>query len=238
MDNTTSYSPTIPTMIIIQPTVTQTDSKSNKRILHLGWMSFILGFCAFIIHYLSLDRLGNFSPINSGIISGCFLMISGLASVVAGHKTKSYRHFIHAHIWSFITNIIIAPGLIAVSITALIIDSNELQPICQPTVSLLRKITYHNSLEAKSLNLPCIHTINLFNLTQILNAFQLIIGVLCFIIHMFLLSTQRKLIKKMKIQQNCSNSNIIFHAQLNANNQSKTSLLTRMSRFRKKPVKM
>ncbi|CAF3107296.1 unnamed protein product [Rotaria socialis] len=203
---------TRPTAIIIQPSSSQIDSKSNRIIFRLGWTSFILGFCAFIIHYISLDHLENFSPINAGLISGILLMISGLASVGAGYKEKSYRCFILAQIWSFITNIILAPGLIAVSITALILDSNDISPMCQSTVLLSssRKKSFENNLDVYPSNLPCLEATNLFHLTQILNIIQLIIGVTCFVIHIGLLSIQRKVITQMKNEKNDYNNNKII----------------------------
>ncbi|CAF1197285.1 unnamed protein product [Adineta steineri] len=201
------------TTIVIQPQLLENDSKLIKRIFRLGWISFILGICAFLIHYISLEYLSNFSPINAGIISGFFLIIAGLSSVVAGYKQISYRYLIHAQIWSFIVNIILAPGLIAVSITALIIDNQDIYPICQPTVSTSRIMLSGNVLEIYPSNIPCIKITNLFKLTQILNTILLIIGILCFFIHMFLLSTQRKLIKQIKINENEINKKIIIYTQ-------------------------
>ncbi|CAM4744367.1 unnamed protein product [Rotaria magnacalcarata] len=181
---------TRPTAIIIQPSSSQIDSKSNKIVFRL-------------------DHLENLSPINAGLISGISLMISGLASVGAGYKEKSYRCFILAQIWSFITNIILAPGLIAVSITALILDSNDISPMCQSTVLLSssRKKSFENNLDVYSSNLPCLEATNLFYLTQILNIIQLTIGVTCFVIHIGLLSIQRKVIKQMKKEKNDYNNN-------------------------------
>jgi hypothetical protein len=54
---------------------------------------------------------------------------------------------------------------------------------------------------------------NLFNLTQILNIIQLIIGFICFFVHVVLLSIQRKIIKQIKINQNDNNNKIIVYTQ-------------------------
>ncbi|CAF0813598.1 unnamed protein product [Rotaria sp. Silwood1] len=211
------------TTIIIQPQISQINFKRNKLIFRLGWISFILGFCAYVIHYISIDRLANFSPINGGIISGFLLIIAGLASVAAGYKENSYRCFIHAQIWSFIANIILAPGLIAVSITALIIDSQDIHSICQSTVSLPRGITFVNKLEVYPLNVPCIEVTNLFNLTQILNMIELIIGVLCFFVHIILISIQQKIIKQMKIERNHRINKIIVDTEPTITNTNHTT---------------
>jgi len=201
MENTNNISMPSSTAIIIQSQSLKIDSKSTTLIFRLGWISFIFGACAFLIHYISIDHLANFSPFNAGIISGFFLMIAGLASVVAGYQEKSYRCFIHAQIWSFIVNIILAPGLIAISIAALIIDSKDIHPICEPTILSSRFILFGHGLEVYPSNVPCLKTRNLFNLTQILNTTQLIIGVICFFVHVVLLSVQRKVIKQMKIDE-------------------------------------
>jgi len=223
MENENHFSTPASTAIIIQPQSSKIDLKSNKLIFRLGWISFIFGVCAFLIHYISIDHLENFSPFNAGIISGFFLMIAGLASVAAGYQETSYRCFIHAQIWSFIVNIILAPGLIAVSIAALIIDSHEIHPICEPTVSSSsRIILFGNSLEVYPSNVSCIKVTNLFNLTQILNIIQLIIGVICFFIHVILLSIQRKVIKQMKMNENDNNNKIIVYTQPNIIDMSKS----------------
>jgi len=52
--------------------------------------------------------------------------------------------------------------------------------------------------------------INLFNLTQILNTIQLIIGVICFFVHVVLLSIQRKVIKQMKMNEDDNNKVIVY----------------------------
>ncbi len=213
MENANNISTSSPTAIIIQPQSSEIDLKSNQLIFRLGWISFMLGACAFLVHYVSIDHLANFSPFNAGMISGFFLMVAGLASVAAGYQETSYRCFIHAQIWSFIVNIILAPGLIAVSIAALIIDSQDIHPICEPTVSSSRVILFGNSLEVYPSNVPCIKVVNLFNLTQILNITQLIIGAICFLIHVVLLSIQRKVIKQMKINENDNNNKIIVYTQ-------------------------
>lgn len=202
MENLNNLSSSSSTTIVIQPDLSKKDSKLNKLVFRLGWISFIFGACAFLIHYISIDQLANFSPFNAGIISGFFLMIAGLASVAAGYREKSYQYFLHAQIWSFIVNIILAPGLITVSIAALIIDSQDIQPICEPTISSSRIILFGNSLEVYPSNIPCIKSNHLFNLTQTLNAIQLVIGVTCFFIHVFLISIQRKLIKQIKMNEN------------------------------------
>jgi hypothetical protein len=213
MENADNLSISPSATVIIQPESSKIDSKSTKLIFRLGWISFIFGVCAFLIHYISIDHLANFSPFNAGMISGFFLMVAGLASVAAGYQETSYRCFIHAQIWSFIVNIILAPGLIAVSIAALIIDSQDIHPICEPTVSSSRVILFGNSLEVYPSNVPCIKVVNLFNLTQILNITQLIIGAICFLIHVVLLSIQRKVIKQMKINENDNNNKIIVYTQ-------------------------
>ncbi|CAF2319396.1 unnamed protein product [Rotaria sp. Silwood2] len=209
MHTTNDHSSLPSTTIIIQPQTSRINFKRNKLVFRLGWISFILGFCAYVIHYISIDRLANFSPINAGIISGFLLIIAGLASVAAGYQEKSYRCFIHAQIWSFIANIILAPGLIAISIAALILDNQDIHPICQTTVSLPRGTIFVNNLEAYSSNVPCMEVTNLFNLTQILNTIQLIIGVLCFFVHIVLISIQRKVIEQMKIERNDRNKIIV-----------------------------
>ena len=211
MDNTNNNSAAMPhpTTIIIQSTPSKVDSKSNKLIFRLGWISFIFGACAFMIHYISIDYLTNFSPFNAGIVAGFFLMIAGLTSVAAGYRETSYRNFVHAQIWSFIVNIILAPGLIGVSIAALIIDSEDIHPICEPTVSSSRVILFGNSLELYPSNVPCLKIMHRFNLAQILNTVQLIIGLICFFVHMILLSIQRKVIKQIKTDQNVQNKLII-----------------------------
>jgi hypothetical protein len=213
MENANNISTSSPTAIIIQPQSSEIDLKSNQLIFRLGWISFMLGACAFLVHYVSIDHLANFSPFNAGMISGFFLMIAGLASVAAGYQEISYRCFIHAQIWSFIVNIILAPGLIAVSIAALIIDRQDIHPICEPTVSSSRVILFGNSLEVYPSNVPCMKIENLFNLTQILNIIQLIIGFICFFVHVVLLSIQRKIIKQIKINQNDNNNKIIVYTQ-------------------------
>ncbi len=214
MENANNLSISSPPTIIIQPVSSDIDVKTNKLIFRLGWMSFICGACAFLIHYISIDHLANFSPMNAGIISGFFLMIAGLASVAAGYQETSYRCFIHAQIWSFIVNIILAPGLITVSIAALILDSRDIHPICEPTISSSRVVLFGNSLEVYPSNISCIKTANLFNLTQILNIIQLVLGVLCFFVHMVLLSIQRKAIKQIKMNEN-DNDKIIVYTQPN-----------------------
>jgi hypothetical protein len=206
IENTSSPSSTT---VIIQPQTSNIDLKSNKLIFRLGWASFIFGTCAFIIHYISIDRLANFSPFNAGLISGFFLMIAGLASAIAGYQQTSYRCFIHAQIWSFIANILLAPGLIAVSIAALIIDHQDIQPICQSSVPS-RAILFGNSFELYPSNIPCIEERKLFNLTQILNSIQLIIGFICFSVHIILLSIQRKVIKQMKMNDNDDYNNKVI----------------------------
>jgi hypothetical protein len=210
MDNVKFSSFSLPTPIVIQP---QIDSKSNKLIFRFGWISFLFGVCAFIIHYISLDRLANFSPFNAGIISGFFLMIAGLASVAAGYHQTSYRCFKHAQIWSVIVTVILAPGLIAVSITALILDSQDIIPICQSAISSSKAILFGNSLEVYPSNIPCPEVLNLFNLTQILNTIQLIIGVICFFVHIILLSIQRKVLKRMKMNDDDMNKKFIVCTQ-------------------------
>jgi len=187
--------------MVLQPDSSADYSRITKLVFRLGWLSFVLGACAFLIHYISIDHLDNISPINAGLISGFFLMIAGLASVAAGHRETSSPYFFHAHIWSFLVNIIIAPGLIAVSVTALILDNHDLQPICEPSLSSSRTILFGNSFEIYPSNIPCLKTTNLFHLTQTLNAIQLIIGVICFCIHMVLLSYQRKIIKQLKTNE-------------------------------------
>lgn len=210
----------LPRTIIIQSESSRLNSKSNKLIFRLGWISFILGFCAFLLHYISSYHLENFSPINAGIISGFFLMIAGLASVAAAYKEKSYRCFIHAQIWSFIANIILAPGIIAVSVTALIVESEDINPLCQPHISYTRTI-FLGGLEKYSMIYPCLESAKLFYLTLIVNTIQLIIGVICFVVHMFLLSMQRKVIKKMQIKRNDPNHKFIVYTQPIMTNQSK-----------------
>jgi hypothetical protein len=204
MENTNHISIPLSTAVIIQSSSSTTtiDSKSLKLVFRLGWISFIFGACAFLIHYISIDHLANFSPFNAGIISGFFLMIAGLASVAAGYQETSYRCFIHAQIWSFIVNILLAPGLIAVSIAALIIDSEDLRSICEPPVLSSRFILFGHGLEIYPSDIPCLKTRNRFNLTQILNTTQLIIGLICFLVHVILLSIQRKIIKQMKTDPN------------------------------------
>lgn len=211
MDNTNAHSASVPhpTTIIIQSTSSKLDFKSNKLVFRLGWISFIFGACAFMIHYLSIDYLANFSPFNAGIVAGFFLMVAGLASVAAGYRETSYRSFLHAQIWSFIVNIILAPGLIGVSIAALIMDSEDIRPICEPTVSSSRVILFGNSLELYPSNAPCLKIIHRFNLAQILNTAQLIIGLICFFVHMILLSVQRKVIQRIKTNQNIQNKLVI-----------------------------
>lgn len=222
MENTNSLSiSSPPTAIIIQSESSKTDVQLDKLVFRLGWISFILGACAFLIHYISIDHLANFSPFNAGIISGFFLMIAGLASVAAGYKETSYRCFLHAQIWSFIVNIILAPGLIAVSIAALIIDSQDIQPICEPTVSSSRVILFGNSLEVYPSNIPCIKANSLFNLTQTLNTIQLVIGILCFFIHVTLLSIQRKILKQIKTDQN--DNKVVVYTQPSIMNMGKNN---------------
>lgn len=202
MENTNSLSAPASTAVIIQSAPSANDSKSNKLIFRLGWISFIFGASAFLIHYISIDRLANFSPFNAGIISGFFLMIAGLASVAAGYREVSYRCFIHAQIWSFLVNLVLAPGLIAVSIAALIIDSDEIHPLYEPAVSSSRVVLFGNSLEVYPSNAPCLKILHRFSLAQILNTIQLIIGLVCFFVHIVLLSVQRKVIKQIKADQN------------------------------------
>jgi len=221
MENINNPSLSSATTVIIQPPSSNIDLKSNQLIFRLGWISFILGACAFLIHYISLDHLANFSPINAGIISGSFLMIAGLASVAAGYQQTSYQYFQHAQIWSFIINIILAPGLITVSMAALIIDHQDIHPICQPTVSSSRAILFGNNLEVYPSHVPCIEVTNLFNLTRILNIIQLIIGVICFFVHMILLSIQQKVIKRMKSNENDNQNKIIVYTQPNIIDMSK-----------------
>ena len=226
MENINNISSPSSTTIIIQPSTSKIDSKSNKLIFRLGWLSFLFGACAFVIHYISIDLLANFSPMNAGLISGFFLMIAGLASVIAGYRQTSYRCFIHAQIWSFIVNIILSPGLIAVSIAALIIDRQDIHPICQPSIATSRGILFGNSLEVYPTNIPCMQTTNLFNLTQILNTIQLLIGIICFFIHMCLLSIQGKVINQMKAQENDDiNNKVVVYTQPNIPDPSKNNKL-------------
>ena len=207
--NNNSATMSRPTTIIIQPASSKLDSKSNKLIFRLGWISFIFGACAFMIHYISIDYLRNFSPFNAGIIAGFFLMIAGLSSVAAGYQETSYRSFVYAQIWSFIVNIILAPGLIVVSIAALIIDSEDIRPMCEPTVSSSRVILFGNSLELHASNVPCLKILHRFNLAQILNTVQLVIGLICFFVHVILVSVQRKVLKQLKMTQNDQNKLVI-----------------------------
>jgi hypothetical protein len=202
------FSTSSPATIIIQEDSLKEDCPPVKLIFRLGWISFILGTCTLLIHYISIDHLGNYSPVNAGIISGSFFIFAGLLSVIAGYRENSVRCLKHAQIWSFIVNIIFAPGLIVVSITALIIDSKDIHPICKPTLSSSRAILFGNSLEVYPSHVPCMEVINLLNITQILNTIQLIIGVICFFVHIILLSIQRKVIQQMK-----TNEKKIIHPQ-------------------------
>jgi hypothetical protein len=104
---------------------------------------------------------------------------------------------------------------------ALIIDHQDIHPICQPTVSSSRAILFGNNLEVYPSHVPCIEVTNLFNLTRILNIIQLIIGVICFFVHMILLSIQRKVIKRMKSNENDNQNKIIVYTQPNIIDMSK-----------------
>jgi len=196
--------------IIIQPsTHSQTESStSNVLIVRLGWTSFALGACAFIIHCISLSRLATLSSINAGIISGFFLMISGLASASAGRRKISYGCFIHAQIWSLIVSILFIPGILAVSIAALILDSEVNDPLCQQLPSPSRTIFFDNNLEIYPSNIQCLHASHSLNITQTLNSIQLIIAIACFFVQIVLLSLQRKGLRRTKTNTNDLEQNV------------------------------
>ena len=191
-----------PAIIIVQEESLKEHFRTKTLIFRLGWLSFILGACAFTIHYISIDRLGNYSPINAGIISGFFFMVAGLASVGAAYRQTSGPSFKHARLWSFIVNIVCAPGLMAVSIAALVLDSQDVNPLCQASFSSSSQaILFGYGLEVYPSNVPCIQATNLLDITQILNAIQLIIGSVTFFVHMILLSMQRKVLQQIKVDQ-------------------------------------
>ncbi|UJR25180.1 hypothetical protein I4U23_006535 [Adineta vaga] len=208
---------TIPSFasIIIQPKLSDRTAKSNKIICRLGWSSFILGACAFFIHYISLNYLANFSPFNAGLITGFFLMIAGLASIAASYHETSYKYHLHAQIWSFIVDFILAPGLILVAIAALIVDSQDIYPICQSYVSPSRVRSSEFHVDYSS-DILCVKVTNLYNLTRILNIIQLIIGMICFVIHIFLLTNQQRVIKQIKITENSISKEMIIYPQPNS----------------------
>ncbi|CAF1527050.1 unnamed protein product [Adineta ricciae] len=186
--------------VIIQGEGADVNLKINKTVFRLGWFSFICGACAFLTHYISLDHLENFSPFNAGLIAGFFLMIAGLASIAAGYHETSYKYYLHAQIWSFIVDLLLAPGLIIVAISALIIDSQDIQPLCRA--------------EGESeLNILCIKEMNLYDLSRILNIIQLAIGAVCFVTHIILLSNQRRMLERMIIAENGVAKEVVMYAQ-------------------------
>ncbi|CAF1167322.1 unnamed protein product [Adineta ricciae] len=165
--------------VIIQGEGADVNLKINKTVFRLGWFSFICGAC---------------------LIAGFFLMIAGLASIAAGYHETSYKYYLHAQIWSFIVDLLLAPGLIIVAISALIIDSQDIQPLCRA--------------EGESeLNILCIKEMNLYDLSRILNIIQLAIGAVCFVTHIILLSNQRRMLERMIIAENGVAKEVVMYAQ-------------------------
>lgn len=201
------------TIVLTQPQLSASRAHTSRLVLRLGGVCFVLGACAFLIHYISLDHLGNFSPFNTGLISGFFLMIAGLASIAAGYHETSYRYYVHAQVWSFIVNLILAPALIIMSIAALIIDSHDIHPVCQPVAPSARLLPLADRSEAYAQSVLCLQATNLFDLTRMLNIAQLMIGVICFVAHMILLPKQKAMIKQLRMEMDAAPKEIVVYTQ-------------------------
>lgn len=183
-----------PSIILVEQDVLKDEFLANRSISRLGWISFILGFCAFLLHYLSVDQLAKISPINAGMISGLFLIIAGLMSIQVGYRERSVRH---ARWSSLIASLVFAPGLILVSLVALVLESEEFTPPGPTTLPSSQAMLFGNSFEVHAATLPCINAVKLTDLAQMINMMQLIIGIASFFIHIALLSMQGKVLERL-----------------------------------------
>ena len=168
-----------PAIIIVEQEVLKDEFLANRSISRLGWISFVLGFCAFLLHYLSVDQLAKIAPINAGMISGLFLIIAGLMSIQVGYRQRSVQH---ARWCSLIASLVFAPGLILVSLVALVLESEELTPQCSTTLRSSQAMLFGNSFEVHAANLPCVNAAKLTDLAQMINIMQLIIGIASFFV--------------------------------------------------------
>ena len=196
-----------PAIIIVQQETLKDEFLANRSISRLGWISLILGVCAFLLHYLSVDQLANTSPINAGLFVGLFLIIAGLMSIQVGYRETSVQH---ARWCSFIASLVFAPALILASLVALVLESGELTPHCPTPPRSSQAMLFGNSFELLAANLPCVKAAKLTDLTQMVNIMQLIIGIAAFFTHVALLSMQGKVLERLKDNEKLQLNGAVF----------------------------
>ena len=127
-----------------------------------------------VIQYISLDLLANFSPLNAEITSGfppCDRWFSIRCCSIPRRFISVFRT------WLFVTNIILALSLIAVSTATLVFSRLDVHPLCQPTASASHETIFRTGFENFPSNNPCRKVTNLFDIIEVLNTIQLILGV-------------------------------------------------------------
>lgn len=192
----------IATVIIIQDDVLRKNAQMNKLISRLAWISFCLGILAFYLHYVSVNRLSNISPCNAGMISGLAFIITGIAEIFAAHRPNSSGYLRNARLFSIFTCTIFAPGLIAASVGAFALEAQELKTSCQKSPTNTHGTLFGNSFELYASDTPCWKIVEILNYAQIINAIQLVIGVIEFLVQLAFISFSQKVLQRLADERN------------------------------------